>query len=259
MRDRITPGAVYVGAVLAFVFAPLVFVVVFAFNESTSAAFPLGGATLAWFGDFLHDPRYVNAAKHSLYVALAVAACAGVIGTTTSLAIVKCQSRTVKVVITTLIVLPVLLPPLLIGIALLVFFSDVGVPLSLGTVVVGHVLLTLPFIVLPVTTRLATIDASLEEAARTLGATQWQTFWRITLPLLRPALLGGMMIVAALSLDEFIVAFFTIGTSNTLPTVIWGEMREGVSPVVNAVSTLMLTVTMLLVVGVWLLGRKRWR
>jgi spermidine/putrescine transport system permease protein len=137
---------------------------------------------------------------------------------------------------------------LLIGISLLSFFSWVGITLSLTTVAIAHILLTLPFVVLTMSARLAGFDWSLQDAANDLGATPLQTLWMVTLPLIRPSIIGSGLLVAAISLDEFIVTFFTIGPQNTLPLVIWGQMRQGISPTVNAISSVMLAITIVLVV-----------
>jgi spermidine/putrescine transport system permease protein len=146
--------------------------------------------------------------------------------------------------------LPIALPGLLLGVSLLSFFNWLHVQLSLWTVIVGHVLLTLPFVVLVMMSRLTGFDRSLEDAARDLGASAFDTFRHVTFPLIRPSVIGSALLVVALSLDEFIVTFFTIGPENTLPIVIWGQMRQGVSPTVNAISTIMLVTTLVLVLVV---------
>ncbi len=237
----------YCTAVLVFLFAPLAIVVLFAFDSGSRGTFPIEGLSLNWFKAVFEDDVVVDAAINSAIVAAVTTLVAVFLGTLASLAIVRYRVKFGGVA-TSLIVLPVILPPLLLGIALLSFFGRLEVTLSLWTVVAGHVLITVPFVVLTLSSRLAALDPSLEEAAATMGANRLRAFQHVTLPLLRSALMGSALIVVALSLDEFIVTFLTIGSDNTLPTVIWGQMRAGVSPIVNAISTLMLTATLLLMV-----------
>ncbi len=157
-----------------------------------------------------------------------------------------------------LVVLPLLVPPLLVGISLLSFFSHFHVTLSLDDRDPRPRRDHAPAVVaLTVATRLAGIDPSLEEAGAVLGANRWQVFRHVTFPLLRVAVLSSALLVAAVSLDEFLVTFFVAGTQQTLPLVIWGEMRTGVTPEINAVSTLLLVVTSLLVIFSRRLGALR--
>ena len=135
----------------------------------------------------------------------------------------------------------------MLGIALLSMFKVLSIPLSLWTVIVGHLLITIPIVLLTLNARLSNFDPSLEEAARDLGATPLQVFSRVTFPLIRPSIVGACLLVLALSFDEFIVTFYTMGPQTTVPLVIWGQMRRGVSPEVNAISTVLLLVTLALI------------
>lgn len=235
-------------ALLFFLFAPIVVVIVFAFDAGGRGTLPFQGVTLRWFEEFFDNPVMVDAAVNSAIVAGAAMVGATLLGGLAAFALIRHRVR-FGGAFTAAIVLPLVLPPLLLGIALLSFFNRVDVELSLWTVAVAHVLVTMPFVVLTISSRLAGLDPSLEEAAQTLGANRFQTFRHVTLPLIRSSMIGSALLVVALSLDEFIVTFFTIGSGNTLPIVIWGQMRAGVSPVVNAVSTLMLVATLVLMVG----------
>lgn len=246
-RGSKTLAWLYCAAVLVFLFAPLVIVVLFAFDAGSRGTFPIEGLSLRWFDQVFTDDVVMGAALNSIIVAAVTTLVALVLGTLAALALVRYRVR-FSGVATSVIVLPVILPPLLIGIALLSFFGRLELTLSLWTVVAGHVLITVPFVVLTLSSRLAALDPSLEEAAATMGANRLRAFQHVTLPLLRSALMGSALIVIALSLDEFIITFLTIGSDNTLPTVIWGQMRAGVSPVVNAISTLMLGATLILMI-----------
>lgn len=239
---------IYTGLVLTFLLSPIVVVGLFSFNSNAASSLPIRGLGVHWYDVLFHDQQLLTAAKYSIIVAAAVAVVCAVIGTLAAVGVVRLGGLT-GTVTTGLVVLPLLAPPLLVGVSLLSFFSHFSVHLSLLTVVVGQVVIALPLVVLIVATRMASIDVSLEEAAFVLGANRWQVFRHVTFPLLRPAVLSSGLLVIALSLDEFLVTFFTTGTKQTLPLVIWGEMRTGVTPEINAVSTLLLVATSLLVVG----------
>jgi spermidine/putrescine transport system permease protein len=257
-RRLLNPLSIYSVLVLLFLFAPVITVVVFSFDGDGTSTFPIHNFSTKWYEAFFDNPLMVSAAKNSAYVAAATAIVTSVLGTLAAFALVRYRVRMAGLLIG-LIVLPIVLPALLLGVSLLSFFSKLNISLSLGTVIVGHVLVTLPIVVLTIAARLSNFDRSLEDAAGTLGASPAQTFRHVTFPLIRASLVGAALLVVAISLDEFIVTFFTIGSRNTLPIVIWGQMRAGVSPVVNAVSSLMLIATLLLVVVVRRLAGVRFR
>jgi spermidine/putrescine transport system permease protein len=238
---------VFTVALLAFLFAPVLTIVLFSFDTAGVGTFPLQGLTLDWYRELAGDSAILAAAVNSAIVALACALVTVLLGTTAAFALTRYLVRGAGGM-TAALSLPVMLPGLLVGVALLSFFSFVGLRLSLLTVTIAHVLVTLPFVVLTMNARMAGFDQSVEEAARNLGATPLQTFRHVTFPIIRASVLGSALLVAALSLDEFIVTFFTIGADNTLPTVIWAQMRRGVSPTVNAISTIMLLATFLLMI-----------
>jgi len=152
------------------------------------------------------------------------------------------------------LLLPLALPGLITGVAMLTLYTWAGIPLSLETVAVGHLVFTTPFVVLVMTARLRDIDPMLEEAGRDLGASPLGVFRRVTLPLILPALGGAALVVAALSLDEFVITNFVSGSTVTVPLFVWAKLRTGVTPDVNAVSTLLLLTLALLVSGFYLAG-----
>jgi spermidine/putrescine transport system permease protein len=140
--------------------------------------------------------------------------------------------------------LPVLLPPLVVAIAIVVLFvRGVGIGLGVPVVILGHILVTQPFVILIVAARLSRFDESAVEAARDLGATRWQAFRRVTIPLIATALVGAALVSAAISLDDFIIASFTIGGGNTISTFVWGKMRTTLDPSINAIATILLLLT----------------
>ena len=252
-QPRSTWLVVYSVGLLLFLLAPVVIVIVFSFNQADAASLPIKGLSLHWYDVFYHDAQLRTAWRNSLVVAAITAGICTVVGTLAAIGIVRYGGK-LGVATAGLVILPLLVPPLLVGISLLSFFSHFHVTLSLDTVIFGHVVITLPLVALTVATRLAGIDVSLEEAGAVLGANRWQVFRHITFPLLRVAVVSSALLVAAVSLDEFLVTFFTAGTQQTLPLVIWGEMRTGVTPEINAVSTLLLVVTSVLVIASRRLG-----
>jgi spermidine/putrescine transport system permease protein len=155
------------------------------------------------------------------------------------------------------VVLPLVIPEIMMGVALMLFFVLVQVPLSLTTVTIGHASLNLPIVAVIVRARLRKLDPKLGEAARDLGATAWQAFRRITLPLLWPAILGAVLLSFTLSLDDFIVTFFTAGPgSTTLPLKVYSMVKTGVSPVINALSAVLVLISMALIALSLVLQRK---
>jgi spermidine/putrescine transport system permease protein len=178
------------------------------------------------------------------------------LGTGASLAWLRLKQRG-RTILELLAITPIALPGLFLGVALLVMFAQLGVTLSAVTIVIAHVLLTLPILVVAMKARLALFDPSLEEAARDLGATQSQTFARVSLPLIAPTLISCSILALAISFDEFVLTSFVSGTETTLPMYIWSMMRRTVTPLINAISTLALLFSILILVGAWLVGRLR--
>jgi spermidine/putrescine transport system permease protein len=136
-----------------------------------------------------------------------------------------------------------MLPPLVLGVALLTFYVGTGVKIGLQTVILSHLLFTQPFVVMVVYARMATFDYRVVESARDLGASPLKAFFTVTLPIIQPTVIGAALIAVALSFDDFIITFFTIGSGNTLPTLVWGMIRTGLTPAVNAIGTLLILLT----------------
>jgi spermidine/putrescine transport system permease protein len=154
---------------------------------------------------------------------------------------------------------PIALPGLFVGVSLLTLFAQAGVQLSTVTIVIAHVVLAIPILVVAMRARLALFDPSLEEAARDLGASQLQTFRRVTLPLIMPTLIASAILAFTVSFDEFVVTSFVAGTETTLPMYIWSMMRRTVTPLVNAISTLALFFSVAILIGAWIVGQARRR
>jgi spermidine/putrescine transport system permease protein len=139
--------------------------------------------------------------------------------------------------------LPVMLPPLVLGVALLTYFSTVDIRLGLTTVILSHLVFTQPFVILIVQARMIGFDYNIVRSARDLGASPFKALFTVTLPIIRPTIIGAGMVAMALSVDDFIITFFTIGGGNTLPTFLWGMLRMGVNPSINIVATLIMMLT----------------
>jgi spermidine/putrescine transport system permease protein len=242
---------VYVALLLVFLFAPVIVVVLFSFNSVASTSLPLEGFSLRWYDSAFENPLFTKSLQNSVLVAAVTAIFVVVVGANASFALTRRPSRLLNL-FSSFVTAPLIVPGLFLGVALLSFYDLIALKLSLVTVVIGHVLITLPFVVLIVNARLTRFDRSIEEAARDLGATPLQAFWKIVFPLVRPALIGSVLIAVAWSFDEFIITFFTIGGETTLPIMIWGMLRRGIDPSVNAIASVILATT---IVATILAGR----
>nr|WP_298687791.1 ABC transporter permease [uncultured Dongia sp.] len=247
---------IVVFATLAFLLAPLLIIVLFSFNATPSLSFPFAGFSLRWYAQVFSDVQLGSALIKSMWIALWTAVVTLILGTGASLAWLRLKRRG-RAVLELLAITPIALPGLFLGVALLVMFAELGITLSAVTIVIAHVLLTLPILVVAMKARLALFDPSLEEAARDLGATQSQTFARVTLPLIAPTLISCSILALAISFDEFVLTSFVSGTETTLPMYIWSMMRRTVTPLINAISTLALLFSILILLGAWLVGRLR--
>jgi len=239
MQRRIPWLSIYTTAIFVFLFAPVAIVVLFSFNRTAALTFPFHGFSLRWYREVLASPVFREAILASLRVGLLTVAAVSVLGTLAALGLARYRFRGQGVVLTTLLA-PVALPGLFVGVALLSFFVQLRVPLSLWTVMVGHLVYTLPYFLLVASNRLRRFDPLLEESARDLGASPWKTFRSVTLPLIAPSLIAAALVTFSLSWDEVLITFFTIGAQNTLPIVIYSTVKHAVDPSVNAVSTLLL-------------------
>jgi spermidine/putrescine transport system permease protein len=234
-------------ASLLFLLAPLAIVVLFSFHETASLSFPFTGFSLRWYESVFASFEFRAAAKNSLYVALTVAALTLAVGTLAAYGLSRSSSR-LRWVLTLLFFIPITLPGLFLGVSLLVFFSRLDLGLSLATVAIGQLVFVFPYFLLIASAALDRLDPALEEAAQDLGASSWMVFRRVTLPQIWPVLVGATSLAFALSFDEFIITFFTIGSDATLPLLIWSRMRRTIDPSINAISTLLMAVTLLLFV-----------
>jgi spermidine/putrescine transport system permease protein len=245
-RRRHLAPAIFVTLVLLFLFAPLVVIVVFSFNSTSSLSFPIAGFSLRWYSKAFDDPEVVAAIGRSAIAALATGLAAGVLGILAALGLQGLPPRA-RGTVQSIVLVPIATPALLLAIGLAIYYNRLGIkPLRLPMAISGHILLALPFVLLTMSAALEHFRFSLLEAARDLGASRWRAFWTITLPLILPAVIGAILLAAAVSIDEFIIAFFTAGNDNTLPLVVYSRIRRVIDPSLNALATFMLVATTLL-------------
>jgi spermidine/putrescine transport system permease protein len=234
--------------VYLFLYAPIVVLAAFSFNAGRQTAL-WEGFILEWYRRLLADERLLGAVGNSLAVAAATTLLAVAIGTPAALALARHRFRG-RGATRALLLLPLVLPEVVLGAALLTLCGAIGLRLSLGTVILAHVAFSVSYVAIVVRARLAGVDPALEEAARDLGAGPWETFRRVTLPLAAPGVAAGALLVFTLSLDDYVVTSFVAGPgATTLPLHIYSMLKVGVTPEVNAVSTLLLAVTIALILA----------
>ncbi len=232
---------------LIFLYAPIVLLPIFAFNDSTVVAFPLASFTTKWFDALWNNPPLHQAVKNSLIIAVSVSILATTLGVFTARATTR-YNFPFKGGIVGLIMMPLVLPEIILAISLLVVLLGIGVKLSIFTVILGHTLVCTPFSIAILTSSFQSLDKSMEEAAMDLGETPVSTFRLIVLPLVMPGIISSMLIAFTISLDEFIISFFIAGTEPVLPVYIFSQFRfPQAVPVILALGTILvlLSITLL--------------
>ena len=243
---------------LVVLYVPLLVVSVYSFNDSRSIS-AWGGFSLRWYVDVftgVEAGKFRAAAAASLGIAVIAATAASVIATAAAIGMVRGGRFRGRSASFALISLPIMVPEIVTAVATLIFFSAIGFTLGYASIVVAHIVFCIPFAYLPIAARLEGIDASYEEAARDLYASRWRAFRHVLLPILAPGVLSGFLLAFIISLDDFIITNFIKGAGvETLPTAIFGAVKQGIRPNVMALSTLLLGFSMLLVTLSWLVGR----
>ncbi len=231
----------YASVVLAFVYLPIFVLVVFSFNSSAISA-NWEGFTLDWYAKLFQNTYVISAAINSITIALTATVITTIIGTLCALALHKYRFK-YRGVIEGIIYLPLLVPEILLGLSLLILFTQIQVSLSNLTVIIAHVTFSISYVVVILTARLKGAGPELEQAASDLGATPWKTFRYVTLPMMAPGIFAAALLTFTLSIDDFIISFFVAGPeSTTLPLYIYGLVKKGVSPEINALSTILIVV-----------------
>jgi spermidine/putrescine transport system permease protein len=228
----------------AFLYIPLAIVVVYSFNDSRLNA-EWVGFTFDWYRKLFHNEEMLAAAGNSLVIALVASAVSTVLGTMAGVAMYRYRTRLLSVLVLT----PIAIPEILMGVSLLIFFVMLNLTLGLVSVALAHIAFCIGFVAIVVRARLAGMDESLTEAARDCGATPWQSFRYVTLPLIMPGVIAGALMAFTLSIDDFVITFFTAGAGTvTLPLQIYSMIKIAVTPEVNAISTLLMLLTLALIV-----------
>ncbi|MDI1446583.1 ABC transporter permease [Polyangium sp. 6x1] len=244
-------------AVLAFIYLPMVVVVVYSFNPDAVNVFPMRGFSLRWYRIMLEDEQLIGALRISLLVALGGTSIGLLLGVPGAIALAR-HDFPGKRILERIVLLPLTLPGIVTGVAMLSFFPLIGVPVSLLAVLIGHGTFLIAITLTQVYARLRRLDPSLEEASADLGAPPITTFFKVVLPNIKTAIIGSALLSFTLSLDEIPVTFFLIAGDNTLPIQIWAMMRRGISPEVNAISTLVFAGSIgLILLGTALGGRDK--
>lgn len=230
-------------AVYAFLYVPLIIVIVYSFNDSKLNA-EWVGFTLDWYRKLFHNDDMLVAAGNSLVIALVASAAATVLGTMAGFAMHRYRIRALQILVLT----PIAIPEILMGVSLLLFFVMLNMTLGLVSIMLAHIAFCIGFVAIVVRSRLSGMDESLTEAARDCGATPWQAFRLVTLPLIMPGVVAGALMAFTLSIDDFVITFFTAGANaSTLPLQIYSMIKIAVTPEVNAVSTLLMVLTLVLI------------
>lgn len=241
-----------------FLYAPLCILIAFSFTPS-EYSLRWEGLTLQWYQAVWQNRHIQEALLVSLLVTIPAVLIATAIGTLTALALYRTHFRG-KLLVQGLLYMPLIMPSLVTGIALLLFFVALNLPLGVLTIVLAHVAFTIPLTTLVVLARMQRLDRALEEAAMDLGADEWTTFWKITVPLLRPGIVAAALLAFPWSFNDFVITFFVAGVgATTLPLRIYSMIRLGVSPMVNALGTLLVVVPLLIAVLGTLVARRMLR
>ncbi len=232
---------------LAFLYVPVLFLPLFSFNDGIYVAFPLQGFTVKWYGILLDNKPLLHALGNSLKIAGAVAIISTIFGTMAARAFTRYRFAGRRPMLA-LVILPLVVPGIILGIALLVMMSWAGIPLTLYAIGGAHVLIATPFTTFVMISRLEGFDARLEEASRDLGESGWMTFWRVTFPLAFPGIVASLLLSFTESFDEFILAFFLAGNESTLPLYIWSQLRFPKNfPVILALGSCILAVSFVVI------------
>jgi len=238
----------YAAVAFALLHLPVIVLAVFSFNRSRySVAWT--GFTLDWYAQLLQSPDVLAALRTSLLVAGISTVIATALGTLYALALTRGRPRG-RVAFEALVLLPIVTPEIVVGIASLALFAAAGLALGVATITIAHIAFSVSFVVVVVRARLDGMDRALEEAAMTLGATRAAAFRRVTLPLLWPGIVAGALLAFTMSIDDFVITFFVAGPgSSTLPLLVYSMARRTVDPTVNAISTCIVAVTTVLIFG----------
>ncbi|MCO4838280.1 MAG: ABC transporter permease subunit [Oceanospirillaceae bacterium] len=255
-------GKTYLTLGFIFLYLPIFILIIFSFNESKLVTV-WGGFSTKWYGELLNDKQMLGAAWMSFKIAFLAASIAVVLGALASIVMVRMGQFKGKAAFASMITAPLVMPEVITGLSLLLLFvamaQTIGWPAGRGmlTILIAHVTFCTAFVTVVVSSRLREMDASLEEAARDLGAPPWKVFFLVTLPIIAPALISGWLLAFTLSLDDLVIASFVSGPgSTTLPMVVYSSVRLGLSPKINALATIIVLLATTGVLTAWWLARR---
>ena len=238
-------GKTWLALILVFLYAPILIMALMSFNESQFYQLPFD-FSFRWYEALAENDQIKTAAIRSVAIAIVTTIIATVLGTAASIALFRYDFRG-KRVLQVLLFPPIAIPWLITGTAMLIFFFGVGLGRGTPSVIIGHVALALPYVIVVVTARLATFDATLEEAARSMGASAWTVTRRVTVPWILPGIIAGALFAFAVSFDQFVVSYFLTEPGDaTLPVLIYTSIRQGFTPEINAVSTVIIVISMVI-------------
>ena len=233
--------------VFAFLYLPILVVVVFSFSGAENVGI-WGGFSVRWYERMFGNGPLLNAIENTLWVALWSTIVSTVVGTAAALALDRYRRWVGRGTFDAVLYMPVIIPDVTMAVMLLLWFTQIGLPLGRGSIILAHIAFNISFVAIVVRARLGNMDPAMEEAAADLYAGRWQAFRRVTLPLIMPGVLGGGLLALTLSLDDVVITSFVQGPgSTTLPVHVFGLIRRSVTPEINAVSTIMVTASMILV------------
>jgi len=242
--------------VFAFLYLPILVVIMFSFSAAPNVG-TWGGFSLRWYERMVGNDPLMNALQNTLWIAFFSTIVATVFGTAAALALDRYRKWVSGGTFDAILYMPVIIPDVTMAVMLLLWFTQIGLPLGKGTIILAHIAFNISFVAIVVRARLANMDPAMEEAAADLYASRWATFRRVTLPLIMPGVLGGGLLALTLSLDDVVITSFVQGPgSTTLPVHVFGLIRKSVTPEINAVSTLMVTASMILVFASLVIQRR---
>lgn len=239
--------SIYSLLVYIVLYMPIIILIIFSFNDSKVNAV-WEGFTFKWYAGLFNNSSVLEAMQNSIFIALISTLISTMIGTLAAVGMYKYKFKG-KTILDGLIYIPIIIPEIVMGISLLMFFSQVKIPLGATTLILAHITFSISYVVVVVKSRLEGFDKSLEEAAMDLGANEFATFCKVTLPIIMPGILAGALLAFTLSLDDVIISFFGSGPGyTTLPLKIFSMVKFGVTPEINALSTIMLLITLIITI-----------
>ncbi|WP_062225852.1 ABC transporter permease [Aureimonas frigidaquae] len=225
-----------------YLLGPLLLMTALSFKDANFISFPIGDTTLAWYAQVVQDQQFLSALWYSILIAAAVTLVSTVVGVWIAM-LVSAENIWFRAGIFAIACLPAVVPGMISAISIRIFVATIDMPTGTAAIILGHSIHAVPFVMIMALTRLRTMPANLVDAARDLGADAFVAFWRITLPYLKPAIYGGMIFAALLSIDDFVRTFFLGGYRTTIPMLMFAKLQGGMSPEINAMATLILVAT----------------